>query len=152
MACIRRQLRWVVLKPTTVKRKKCPFAALKIPNNRKNAGFLKNQAMNIAVCILFLMNTAIVLKRRYKPNEFAKSQMTKLKFQTNLKIQWIKFKTYLDHWGLEFGYCPSTWLRVVSLSNHLLFVIWSLEFFQFKDSTRQAYPTRFIKPIWGYRH
>jgi hypothetical protein len=52
-----------------------------------NAGFLKNQAMNIAVCILFLMNTAIVLKRRYKPNEFAKSQMTKLKFQTNLKIQ-----------------------------------------------------------------
>ena len=67
MACIRRQLRWVVLKPTTAKRKKCPSAALKIPNNRKNAAFLKNQAMNIAVCILFLMNTAIVLKRRYKP-------------------------------------------------------------------------------------
>ena len=68
MACIRRQLRWVVLKRTSVKRKKCPSAALKIPNNRKNAAFLKNQAMNIAVCILFLMNTAIVLKRRYKPS------------------------------------------------------------------------------------
>lgn len=68
MACIRRQLRWVVLKPTSVKRKKCPSAALKIPNNRKNAVFLKNQAMNTAVCILFLMNTAIVLKRRYKPS------------------------------------------------------------------------------------
>ncbi len=31
--------------------------------------------------------------------------------------------------GLEFGIlviviCPSTWLRVVSLSNHLIFVIW----------------------------
>jgi hypothetical protein len=36
-------------------------------------------------------------------------------------------------WSLEFGYCPSTGLRVVSLSNHLLFVIWSLEFFIFED-------------------
>jgi len=65
MAGIRRQSRWVVLKPITAKRKKCPSAALKIQNNRKNAVFLKNQAMNIAVCILFLMNTAIVLKRSY---------------------------------------------------------------------------------------
>jgi hypothetical protein len=29
-----------------------------------------------------------------------------------------------------FGHCPSIWLRVVSLSNHLLFVDWCLEFFQ----------------------
>jgi len=49
--------------------------------SRKNAAFLKNQATNIAVCISSLMNTAIVLKRRYRPDEFTKSQMTKLKFQ-----------------------------------------------------------------------
>jgi len=100
MVWIRRQSRWVVLKPTTVKRKKCPSAPPKIPNNRKDAAFLKNQAMNIAVCILFSMNTAIVLTRKFKPNEFAKSKMTKLKFQTKLKIQWIKSKTF---GSLEFG-------------------------------------------------
>jgi hypothetical protein len=47
--------------------KKCPSALLKIPNNRKNVAFLKNQAMSIAVCTLSLMNTAIALKRKFKP-------------------------------------------------------------------------------------
>ena len=32
-----------------------------------------------------------------------------------------QIKPRLGHWSLEFGYCPSTRLRVVSLSNHLLF-------------------------------
>ena len=32
----------------------------------------------------------------------------------------------LDHWSLGFEYCPSTLLRVVSLSNHLLFGAWNL--------------------------
>ena len=55
-----------------------------------------------------------------------------------------QIKAGLDYWSLEFGYCPSTRLRVVSpstslrtvslsngLSNHLLFIIWCLEFFKF---------------------
>ena len=64
----RRLSRWVALKPITVKRIKCLFAPLKMPNNRKNVAFLKNQAMNIAVCTLFLMNTAIVWMRKCKQN------------------------------------------------------------------------------------
>ena len=65
-ACIGRHSGWVALKPTTVKRKKCPSALPKIPNNRKNAAFLRNQATSIAACILSLTNIAIVLTRRYK--------------------------------------------------------------------------------------
>ena len=34
---------------------------------------------------------------------------------------------------LEFEYYPSTWLRVVSLPNHLGFVIWCLEFLNSSD-------------------
>jgi hypothetical protein len=57
-----------------------------------------------------------------------KSQTPSTKLQTNLKFQYQMTKT-----GLEFGIlviviCPSTWLRVVSLSNHLLFDICDLEF------------------------
>lgn len=60
----RRPLRWVVRIPTTAKKIICRCAPLRTPNSRKNAVILKNQAMNNAVCILFLMPTAIVWKPR----------------------------------------------------------------------------------------
>ncbi len=71
-----------------------------------------------------------------------------------------QIKTCLGHWNLEFGYCPSTWLRVVSpstslrtvslsngLSNHLLFVIWSLELFIFKVPMFR-YRVRLFMYLW----
>ena len=59
---------------------------------------------------------------------FMKSQTPSPKLQTNLKLQYQMTET-----GLEFGIlviviCPSTRLRVVSLSNHLIFDICDLEF------------------------
>ncbi len=44
-----------------------------------------------------------------------------------------KTRSYADfEFGiLVIGICPSTWLRVVSLSNHLRFDFWCLEFHNF---------------------
>ena len=54
-----------------------------------------------------------------KINSF-KFQISSTKFQINLKFQWIKFQTCLNHWKFEFGY-------------YLLFVNWCLEFSQLKN-------------------
>ena len=63
----RREVWWVVRKKIIAKKTRCPSARPRIQRNRKNAAFLKNQAMNSAVCIWFLMNTAIASKPRSKP-------------------------------------------------------------------------------------
>lgn len=67
MAWLGRQSRWVVRKSITVKRIKCLSALLKIQNNRKNAAFLRNQAMNIAACIWYLMSIAIAWMLKWIP-------------------------------------------------------------------------------------
>jgi hypothetical protein len=63
-----------------------------------------------------------------------KSQITKPKFQINLKSQFFNDQNIA--WDFEFWsraaqalaprvvICPSTLLRVVSLPNHLIFVFW----------------------------
>ncbi len=48
-------------------------------------------------------------------------------------------KTCLDHWNLEFGY-------------YLLFVIWCLEFFKFKDPNFLKYSARLFYYICGTQH
>jgi hypothetical protein len=55
--------------------------------------------------------------------------------------------------SLEIGIwiLPFDGLRVVSLSNHLLFVVWCLEFFQFEDSILLRYPIRLFKYVcWTF--
>jgi hypothetical protein len=57
-----------------------------------------------------------------------KYQISSTKLQTNLKFQYSMTKTQ-NRFGISvIVICPSTWLRVVSLSNHLIFVICYLEF------------------------
>ena len=77
-----------------------------------------------------------------------KSQTPSTKLQINLKLQYQMTKTGLEFRILVIVICPSTWLRVVSLStllrivslsnglsNHLIFEICDLEFLFIQHSS-----------------
>ena len=54
--------------------------------------------------------------------------MTKIpNLKLRIVIEYSRLSCF-DHWNFEFGICPSTWLRVVSLSNHLKFGVCVLSF------------------------
>jgi hypothetical protein len=95
-------------------------------------GFIPNLAncRSSKDCELFWSTEALQNIKFQAPNRGSAQRVgtPKEKLQTNLKFQYSMTKT-----GLEFGIlviviCPSTWLRVVSLSNHLIFDICDLEF------------------------
>ncbi len=121
-----------------------------------------SESQPIVVSYMLFAKIELINSSLFSRMKFFKSQITKLKSQINHKSQnsnpkqiseyimdqinstWLrhelysaslrhelrsKAKTCLDHWSLEFGYC-------------LLFVIWCLEFFIFKDSTIFRYYVR----------
>ena len=94
------------------------------------------------VCILDLgsgVRTAYRIRKSQFPNPKSKKN-SKSKFPNSqnilgLLISWIELQQeyvfILEFW--KFENCPSTWLRMVSLSNHLSFGYWDFGFpFRFR--------------------
>jgi len=67
----------------------------------------------------------------------------------NLKFQYSMTKTDLEFGISVIVICPSTWLRVVSLSNHLIFGICDLEFLVLLYSSRLPHEKKTIETPSG---